>query len=404
MAETPGTDTDRTLLTRREIRKLFRVNERTINRWMDRGLLMQVGEIPGEEGSPTKPVFAVRDDSLVQKLQARLENVEQLELDADRLPPESREELVRRASRSEATEQVAPEPGPATTSEEVPPPEQAAVEASAYPELAEALWDEEALGALHHAAETLHDTATTLSAEAGRLSSREQAVASRELEAAGIDLEEEEDHGPQVIDEEDERHDEPEAGAAGTLPASGGDDLATERLLLQAELAEVKSLQQANLERMGERIAYLENLVEELGLTTAEEMNIQALLEEIRGNVVVNESRRDIMAASMTMISDSVQELRTELAAANRTTLATAKSVQQLGKKLKVQAVGPSEGASEDHGPKVTPVLVLGAGILVLTWTLALYLKTGSSLVALMGVVLANLAACATIFLGRKER
>jgi hypothetical protein len=51
----------------------------------------------------------------------------------------------------------------------------------------------------------------------------------------------------------------------------------------------------------------------------------------------------------------------------------------------------------------VAPVLVLGVGILVLTWTLAFYLKTGNFYVALAGVVLANLSACATILLGRTE-
>ena len=220
-------------------------------------------------------------------------------------------------------------------------------------------------------------------------------LASRELEAAGIDLEEEEDRGPQVINEEQETE---------AWSTSDRHDPAKERLLLQAELAEVKSLQQANLERMEARLANIENLVEELGLGRAQDLSIEAALEEIRGNVVVSESRRDMLATSMSMIGESVQDLRTSLSATNKMSLATAKRVQQLSEKLaKSSPVHSSRSSSTSGRPKVAPVLVLGVGILVLTWTLAFYLKTGNFYVAIAGVVLTNLSACATILLGRTE-
>lgn len=313
MAETPCTDTDRTLLTRREIRKYFRVNERTISRWLERGLLIQVGEIPGQADSPTKVLFAVLDDGLIQKLQARLDNADRVELDADRLPPETRREL------------------------------------------AEALLDKETLGALH-------DTAATSAARAERPSCGKPALVpsdpaitettSRELATPGIESEEEVARGPQVIDAD------PEAGDSSLAES---DDLTRETLLLQAELAEVQDLRPASLECVEARVSHLEKLIEDL-------------------------IRRNLRAASVSTVSD------------NRTAPATASSVHEFGKKLATRR------HSESHNTKVAPVVVLGAGILLLTWALALYLKTGVSLVALAGAVLANLAACATIVLGHKER
>ncbi|MHC4811891.1 MAG: hypothetical protein ACYTGW_14755 [Planctomycetota bacterium] len=691
MAHTLHTEASRALLTRREVRRLFRVNEITIDRWLDRGRLMQVDKIPDDtDGGETEvAIFAVRDVELIKKLRARLNSMESLELAVDRLPTETKRELLRQVAGSseddsvddspddsvddseddsvddspddsvddseddseagfpdDSAGQAADQPGDVESTREpeskpkaspkarkrvksrkrrkkkrlatespkksrsmkssrrrtadawhedeqdATPPErdpfatlQTAAEVSGYPELAEALWDEETLGVLHDAAQTLAVEAERLAYEepatadpiphevvasepteepmtpeqaseestsqrvfdsealdaeildeeasceenapdepsssesldevvpreenadedflgegflgevgttdevpsgespdqvardeedtdedfldAGFLEEVEEVgatdevpseapcdetvlddvdadedflgdepldemapveeyeqpplktaaeveqfvedtaletvdvparvavdVASQELEAAGIDLEVEEDRGPQVIDEANE----PE-----TWAVSRQDDVANERLLLQAELAEVKSLQQANLERMEARLGSIENLVEELCLSRAQDLNLESTLEEIRGNVIVTQSRRDILAASMSMISDSVQDLRTYVSTANKTALASAKSVQQLSENLaKRSALSPSGGGKRANS-KATPVLVLGVGILVLTWTLLFYLKTGNIYLALAGVVVANIAGCTTILLGRPE-
>ena len=136
----------------------------------------------------------------------------------------------------------------------------------------------------------------------------------------------------------------------------------------------------------------------------AEGMSHESLddaLDEIRANVVVTQSKRDILAASMSMICDNVQELRTHVVTANKASLASAKRVQQLSDDL-----GRNPAASLSGGmtaASATPVLVLGVGVLVLTWALLFYVKTGNLYVALAGLVVANLAGCATILMGRPE-
>ncbi|MHC4850557.1 MAG: hypothetical protein ACYTF5_00935, partial [Planctomycetota bacterium] len=276
MAHTLHTEASRALLTRREVRRLFRVNEITIDRWLDRGRLMQVDKIPDDtDGGETEvAIFAVRDVELIKKLRARLNSMESLELAVDRLPTETKRELLRQVAGSseddsvddspddsvddseddsvddspddsvddseddseagfpdDSAGQAADQPGDVESTREpeskpkaspkarkrvksrkrrkkkrlatespkksrsmkssrrrtadawhedeqdATPPErdpfatlQTAAEVSGYPELAEALWDEETLG-------VLHDAAQTLAVEAERLAYEEPATA-----------------------------------------------------------------------------------------------------------------------------------------------------------------------------------------------------------------------------------
>ena len=98
MPQTLYTATDKALLTRAEVRKLFRVNEIAIDAWLGKGRLMQVGIIPDEaDGQKEFPVFAVRDVELIQRLRDRVKERGAFELAVDRLARTAREELLRQA-------------------------------------------------------------------------------------------------------------------------------------------------------------------------------------------------------------------------------------------------------------------------------------------------------------------
>lgn len=86
----------RRLLTRAEVRRLFRVNEATIEHWSTKGRIRPVGRLPSDP--PARPryedVFVVLDPQLLERLDDRLQELEDARLTVDALPAPRRGQVL----------------------------------------------------------------------------------------------------------------------------------------------------------------------------------------------------------------------------------------------------------------------------------------------------------------------
>ncbi|MCA8957807.1 MAG: hypothetical protein KDC87_17155, partial [Planctomycetes bacterium] len=99
-----------------------------------------------------------------------------------------------------------------------------------------------------------------------------------------------------------------------------------------------------------------------------------------------------------------IRELRVQLSVTNKAALASAKSVQNMGAVLSNRLAEQAAESSRKRERGIKPsALVMTSGTLLMSWALMFYLKTGSVNLALLGLVLVNIAGCAAVLLSRSE-
>lgn len=132
-------------------------------------------------------------------------------------------------------------------------------------------------------------------------------------------------------------------------------------------------------------------------------------IQEIKSTVEIAQAKRDILAGSLSMLSDDMKELRMQMAVTNKAAMASAKTVQTVSEDLRNRpaATPGAEPAKAEPNPLrygLQPsTVIMGVGVLLLSWSLMFYFKTGNTHLALLGLVVANLAGCAMILLSRNE-
>ncbi len=133
---------------------------------------------------------------------------------------------------------------------------------------------------------------------------------------------------------------------------------------------------------------------------------LQPTLQEIHSSVEKDQARGEVLSGSMNMLTADLQELKTQVSAANQTSLTCAQSTQYLAQSMTVLgSMSAQITAQPASTPKrnTTATLGLGLGTLLLTWSLMIYLKTGELHIALAGLIMANMAGCIVLYSGRRN-
>lgn len=140
--------------------------------------------------------------------------------------------------------------------------------------------------------------------------------------------------------------------------------------------------------------------IEGLQAAAAEIGTLKPLLAEIRAEVDVGKHRRDILTSSLSTLSEDMHEVRLQISATSKSAVDSAASVRGMHNQMK-QEPG-TVAISTDRCPE-WPILLVGFGVLPLSWAAAFYLKTGDLRTALGGLIIANLATCATMMFARSR-
>lgn len=137
---------------------------------------------------------------------------------------------------------------------------------------------------------------------------------------------------------------------------------------------------------------------------------LKAPVDQIEANLELAESRHDVVDGWLQRLSDDVKELRSQLSATHKTTLNSAKTVENISETLATAQVAATTTPTPVPSPATrgepawnAKMMVLGVSVLLMSWSLMFYLKAGSTTIALVGLGLVNLAGCAAILLGRRE-
>ena len=117
------------------------------------------------------------------------------------------------------------------------------------------------------------------------------------------------------------------------------------------------------------------------------------------------------MTGMLNTLGGDVQDLRSEFSSTSRAALASAKTVHKLREQVEDVASESREAAkraerrqaSAANRPIKPSTMVMGVGVLLLSWAMMFYLKTGNAHLALLGLVAVNLAGCVTIVLSKAE-
>ncbi len=171
------------------------------------------------------------------------------------------------------------------------------------------------------------------------------------------------------------------------------------------------------VEANGELGSRLNQILESLETMQTGEASqpLQTQVEQLGTNLAQAEARHDAVDSSVRVLSEDVKAIRTQLAAASEVTQSSAKTVAEISGSLagmqiatEIAAAAAVAGAEQPVSkPAETPwdtrSMVIGVGVLLMSWSMMFYLKTGNTLLALAGLVIANLAGCAAILLGRGE-
>ena len=146
--------------------------------------------------------------------------------------------------------------------------------------------------------------------------------------------------------------------------------------------------------------------LEDIQSRTADYELLKNYLQEIKGTTEIAQAKKDILAGMLSTLNDDIRELRVQLGVTNKAALDSARSVHGMSEVMSAPnglvVELPVHDAAGGRGIKPS-ALIVGVGILLLSWSMMFYLKTGNVHLALMGLVVVNLAGCATILFSRNE-
>ncbi len=140
--------------------------------------------------------------------------------------------------------------------------------------------------------------------------------------------------------------------------------------------------------------------IEDLQTASAEIGTLRPLLDEIKSEVDAGNHRRDILTSSLSTLSEDMREMRLQISAASKSAVDSAASVRGMRNQMNQDPGAVAVSTDRSHE---WPMLLVGFGLLPLSWAATLYLKTGDLRTALGGLVITNLAACATMLFGRSR-
>ncbi len=145
----------------------------------------------------------------------------------------------------------------------------------------------------------------------------------------------------------------------------------------------------------------IRSCIEDLQAAASEIVTLKPLLAEIKSDVDAGHHRRDILTSSLSTLSEDMHEMRLQISAASKSAVDSAASVRGMRKQVKQE---PGTVAVSTDRSQEWPMLLVGFGLLPLSWATAFYLKTGDLRTALGGLVITNLATCATLLFGRSGK
>lgn len=121
--------------------------------------------------------------------------------------------------------------------------------------------------------------------------------------------------------------------------------------------------------------------------------SLEPLLLEIRSDVDANRCKGESTAAALEHITGELVDMRAQLASISRTIVKSSKGFSDLRaelRRIRAAAIAAGRGASRRRG-RASTSLVVGAGLVLISWAFLLYIKTGAPWPALAVVVGANL-------------
>ena len=145
----------------------------------------------------------------------------------------------------------------------------------------------------------------------------------------------------------------------------------------------------------------IRSCIEDLQAAAVDTGTLRPLLAEIKSGVDVGNHRRDILTSSLITLSEDMREMRLQISAASKSAVDSAASVRGMRKQIRQE---PRTVAVSADRSQEWPMLLVGFGLLPLSWAAAFYLKTEDLRTALGGLVITNLAACATLLFGRSGK
>ncbi len=170
-------------------------------------------------------------------------------------------------------------------------------------------------------------------------------------------------------------------------------------LLADAETSSVLR----NIEQGVEQLtAVVEGLQKSSG--ESEAPDLQPVIDAIRKDIAVSQESGVAMSKSLEQVAGQVAEIHTGVQATNKVALSSVSAVQGVRKEVErdllvrrvLSSAGVVQESSEDQGLGVTN-LMIGMAVLLLTWAVTFYVKTGDLRLTIGALVMANLVGCATI-------
>ena len=157
-------------------------------------------------------------------------------------------------------------------------------------------------------------------------------------------------------------------------------------------------------EQLGSRLDTVLDAVTELQTQVSGFDECRQWIEEIRGNTEIGQAKRDILTGMLSGLNDEVKELRSQVALTQKAAMKSADKTEDMTRALTTSPPPSARLASAPSATssRIAPTTVLGAGVLLLSWAVMLYLRTESPVYVVLALVVINLTGCATILLGRR--
>jgi hypothetical protein len=145
----------------------------------------------------------------------------------------------------------------------------------------------------------------------------------------------------------------------------------------------------------------LRDTIQDLHERSLDLETLKPMLAAIKAEVEVSHDRGDELSSSLDSLSGDMRQIHQNLHAASKAAVESAMSVREIHVEMTRH---PVVVAVRDRRAMEQPLVMAGCAVLMLSWAAAFYWKTGDLRLALFGLVAANIAGCAAIFLSRTGR